>query len=157
MNKTKVFSSVLLFTALCGQGSGICNGGEDRELDKITYTLLFADLPVITVGLGAAISGISSIHNGTPNNTGWLVTGYVSSALNIGAGVTWLAIDKGDNGYLLGISIAHLLMGLLDLGITIWSSELTGSDSLDVRISPIMIEDCDRNVAAGFGVEVIGW
>ena len=130
---------------------------EDEGIEEMNYILLLGDFPVLAVGIGASIANIASITKGSKGHLGWQITGYLSGAANIGAGIAWLSLHEGREEHLLIVSIAHIIIGSLDIGLTIWSSMLPEEEGIEIKIGPVLQRDCTGRMTMGVGISLLSW
>jgi len=147
-------SALIVLLIVAWSGKARC---EDEGIEELTYILLLGDFPVLAIGIGASIANIASVTEGSKGHLGWRITGYLSGAANLGAGIAWLAVEEGSDEYLLAISIVHIIIGSLDLGLTIWSSMLPEQGGSEIKVRPVLLKDCTGRMTIGVGMSLLSW
>lgn len=93
----------------------------------------------------------------------YLITGgYLTGFFNLVMGIVSLGC-QGDhfsekiNNSLLGLGIANLVVGVLDIGTTIWAGEMPEGDEASAMVGPVVIRDTEGNPGIGIVLRVVGW
>ncbi len=122
---------------------------------------LVADVSMLAGGTVYAIGNgtyVADPDKASPE--GWRKGGYIFAGINLTAGAGWLAASfkDGEVGKLeLGLGVAHLIVGLSDLGLTIAGSKEPEPGTPQVTLQPLVMADRRGNPAFGAGVAVVGW
>jgi hypothetical protein len=114
------------------------------------------------VAIGGLITGL---HNGAVSASGgkvttaWRTTGYVFGGLNIATSVAWVAFAAGvgnsDARVIgLGLSLMHVTVGALGVGLTSMSSAAEPKQGAAVALLPIALRDHRGHFAPGAGLFV---
>lgn len=124
------------------------------------FLLGAADLALGIAGGVYAIGSWSHTARGQAPERSWLVGGYLTGGLNLAAGIGWLVIglvDEDRPRELFFVAGTHVLIGALDIGLTLWSAVLPDTPLREVRIEPLLISDAAGRPAAGAGLRLVNW
>jgi len=104
---------------------------------------------------------LTYVIKGSKNSSGWKYGGLVTGGLNLVVGTLWMvtAINENDDVKLAYFAIPHLVIGVLDLSLTIWASNLPEKTetSTQLAISPTVFADSAGQPAPGVALTLMGW
>jgi hypothetical protein len=109
-------------------------------------------------GYGAVttIGNLTYLPKGYRPPNGWLVHGYISSALNLAVGIVILAVDPKEDIWM-ELAVSNLALGGVNLGITLWASQQPEWSEPTLSLGPVVMSDIEGNPAAGVGLRLAAW
>ncbi|MCA9520003.1 MAG: hypothetical protein KC609_03490 [Myxococcales bacterium] len=157
MNPRRVASAAVLFLL----GASLCASSVEAK----SFADWTRDRYVLAAVSGALGAGglVTTTANGLIASTnerphfGWRFSGYLLSTLNVGWSVVlFTSTGLKYNRKILGLGAAHLFLGVLDLGMTIYGHRQRERGP-QVKVQPTILPTAGGNLAYGVGVGVYGW
>jgi hypothetical protein len=96
-------------------------------------------------------------------SAGWRIQGWIAGTLNASMGIVLIALGKGtddvflNEDILVGFGVAHIVMGTLNIGFTIWSSSQPKRRRQNISLAPMIMPDMEGNPAVGIGMLLVDW
>ncbi len=134
----------------------VCGDWKQEDTGMLAFVAL--EVGLFSVGMGSAVANGLAVHRNESNSLAWTITGYTAAAGNIGWGISILALWGTTQKERLALAVGHICLGVLDLGLTIWSSALPEKEGgTEVKLSVLLIPDSEGQPAFGVGLNVVSW